>query len=147
MALGAGARDDGLVAAEVADEAFLGTMVGDGDGAVGAFAGVAAGGAGEGAGEAAAVEEEDNLVSSGELLIHGVAETLGEDGWASFFGFVAHVDDADEGEGLAVGALGEGDELVFGYRLFVFFDAEARRLRGFAEFVFFGARMDLFFGL
>ena len=113
LALGAGAGDDGLVAAEVADEAFFGAVIGDGDGAVGAFAGVAAGGAGEGAGEAAAVEEEDDLVSGGELLIHGVAEALGEDGGTAFFGFVAHVDDADEGKGLAVGALGEGDELVF----------------------------------
>lgn len=115
LALGAGAGDDGLVAAEVADEAFFGAVVGDGDGAVGAFAGVAAGGAGEGAGEATAVEEEDDLVSGGQLLVHGVAQTLGEDGWAAFFGLIAHVDDADHGEGLPVGPLGEGDELVFGF--------------------------------
>ena len=113
LALGADAGDDGLVAAEVADEAFFGAVIGDGDGAVGALAGVAAGGAGEGAREAAAVEEEDDLVSGGELLVHGVTEALGEDGGTAFFGFVAHVDDANEGKGLAVGALGEGDELVF----------------------------------
>lgn len=120
LALGADAGDDGLVAAEVADEAFFGAVIGDGDGAVGALAGVAAGGTGERAGEAAAVEEEDDLVSGGELLVHGVAQALGEDGWAAFLGLVAHVDDADEGEGLAVGTLFEGDELVFGCGFFVF---------------------------
>ena len=36
-------RDDGLVAADVADEALIGAVVGEGDGAVGAGAGVAAG--------------------------------------------------------------------------------------------------------
>ena len=120
LALGAGAGDDGLVAAKVADEAFFGAVIGDGDGAVGAFAGVAAGGTGEGSGEASAVEEEDDLVSGSELLVDGVTEALGEDGWAAFFRFIAHVDDADEGEGLAVGALGEGDELVFGVGAFGF---------------------------
>ena len=113
LALGADAGDDGLVAAEVADEAFFGAVIGDGDGAMGAFAGVAAGGAGEGAREAAAVEEEDDLVSGCQFLVHGVAQALGEDGRAAFFGLVAHVDDADHGEGLSVGSLGEGDELVF----------------------------------
>ena len=113
MALGAGAGNDGLVAADVTDEAFFGAMISDGDGAVCAFAGVAAGRAGEGAGKASAVKEEDDLVSGSELLFHGVAKTLGQDGRASFFRFVTHVDDTNEGEGLTVGALGEGDELVF----------------------------------
>lgn len=113
LALGADAGDDRLVAAEVADEAFFGAVIGDGDGAMGALAGVAAGGTGKGTGKATAVEEEDDLVSGGELLVHGMAQALGENGWTAFLGLVAHVDDANKGEGLTVGSLGEGDELVF----------------------------------
>ena len=38
---------------------------------------------------------------------------MGENGRAAFFWFIAHIDDADEGEGLTVSAFGEGAELVF----------------------------------
>lgn len=68
--------DDCLMAADVADQAFVGAVVGEGDGAVWALADVAAGGALEGAGEAASVEEEDCLFAAGEALFEGGAESV-----------------------------------------------------------------------
>lgn len=68
--------DDGLVAADVADEAFIGAVVGEGDCAVGALAGVAAAVALERAGEASAVEEEDGLLPFFEALLEGGAESV-----------------------------------------------------------------------
>ena len=62
-ALGAFFRDDGLVAADMADEALVGPVVGERDGTVRALADMAAGGALQGAGESAAVEEQDGLLT------------------------------------------------------------------------------------
>lgn len=68
VAGGAFAGDYGLVAADVADEAFVGAVVGKGEGAVGAVDDVTAGVALERAGKAAAVEEEDGLLAAFEAL-------------------------------------------------------------------------------
>ncbi len=115
VAVGAGAGDDGLVAADVADEAFFGAVVGEGDGAVVALDDVAAGWALEGAGEAAAVEEDDDLFVRFEAFFNGSTKDVGDDGVAPFvfLGLDAHIDNAGEGEGSSIGALGEFDELVF----------------------------------
>lgn len=84
FALGAEFWDDGLVAADVADEPFLGAMISEGDGTVVALNGVAAGRALEGAGEAAAVEEEDDLFVLFKAFVDGGAEAVREDGVAAF---------------------------------------------------------------
>ena len=107
--------DDGLVTADVADESLIGAVVGEGDGAVRALAGVAAGVALEGAGEAAAVEEKDGLLAFFEALFEGGAESVREDGDLAFLllFFQAHVDDADERHGVGVGAFVEAEELIF----------------------------------
>lgn len=107
--------DDGLVAADVADEALVSAVVGEGDGAVGAFTGMAAGVALEGAGEAAAIEEKDGLLTFFEALFEGGAEAIREDGCGAFlFLFLeAHVNYADEGHGVGVSPLIEAKELVF----------------------------------
>ena len=107
--------DDGLVAADVADEALIGAVVGEGDGAVRALADMAAAVALQGAGEAAAVEEKDGLLAFFEALFEGGAEAVGEDGDLAFLLllFQTHVDDADERHGVGVGAFVEAEELVF----------------------------------
>ena len=84
FALGAEAGDDGLEAADVADKAFLGAMISEGDGTVVALNSVAAGRALEGAGEAAAVEEEDDLFVLFEAFVDSGAEAVREDGVAAF---------------------------------------------------------------
>ena len=57
----------------MAHEPFFGAVVGEGEGAVLAFADLAAGRALEGAGEATAIEKEDGLLSLLEALVHGLA--------------------------------------------------------------------------
>ena len=50
-----------------------------------------------------------------EALLEGGAEAIGEDGDLAFlfFFFQAHVDDADEGHGVGIGALSQAEELIF----------------------------------
>ena len=110
VALRAAAGDDGLVAAEVADESFFGAVVGEGEGAVLTFADVSAVGALEGTGEAAAVEEEDDLLAILDAGFDAVAEFVGEDGELGLLllRFKAHVDDAEGLEGGGGGAEDDG---------------------------------------
>ena len=115
LTVGAESGDDGLVSADVADEAFFGPVVGERDGAVIALDDVTARRALEGAGESAAVEEYDDLASVFEAFFDSGTKNVRDDGVAPFvfFGLDAHVDNAGEGEGGSVGALGEFNELVF----------------------------------
>ena len=115
FALRAFFRDDGLVAANVADKAFVGAVVGECDGAVRALADMAAAVALQGAGEAAAVEKKDGLLAFCETLLEGGAEAIGEDGDLAFLLllFQTHVDHTDERHGVGVGTLVEAEELVF----------------------------------
>ena len=104
-----------MVAANVADQALVGPVIGEGDGAVRALTDVAAGGALERAGKAAAVEEEDGLLAFFQPLFEGGAELVGEDGGAALvLGLLdAHVHHADERHGRPVGAFVEAEEGVF----------------------------------
>ena len=104
-----------MEAADVADEAFFATVVGEGDGAVVALDDVAARRALEGAGEAAAVEENDDLFVGFEAFFDGSTKDVRDNGVTAFM-FLrldAHVDDAGERKGGSVGSFGEFDELVF----------------------------------
>ena len=115
FALRAFFRDDGLVAADMADQPFIGAVVGECDGAVRAGAGMAAGMALQRAGEAAAVEEKNRLLALREALFKSGAEAVGEDRDLAFLLllFQAHVDHADERHGVGVGAFVEAEQVVF----------------------------------
>jgi len=76
-ALGTLARDDGLVAADVADKPLVGAVIGECHGAMRALANVAAGGALQRTGEAAAVEKEDGLLTLLQPLFERGAEFVG----------------------------------------------------------------------
>ena len=99
------------MATHVADESFFCAVVGQRDGAVAALTDMATGGALQRAGEAAAVEKEDDLLALRELGLHAAAQRVGENGGPSlvFLAFNAHVDNADDGQGLAVGTFCEGE--------------------------------------
>ena len=105
LTFGAFLRDNGLVATNVANEAFVGAVVGEGDSAVRAFADMAAAMTLQGSGEAAAVEEEDGLLALFEALLKGGAETVREDGDLAFLLLFlqTHIDDTYEGHGVCVG--------------------------------------------
>ena len=83
-AFGADFWDDGLMAADVADKALVGAVVGQRDCAVVALDNVAARRALQGACKAAAVEEEDDLLVVFEPLVDGSTEHVRKDGVASF---------------------------------------------------------------
>ena len=99
----------------MADEALIGAVVGECDGAVRAGAGMAAGVALQRAGEAAAIEEKDGLFALREALLEGGAEAVGEDRDLAFLLllFQTHVDHANERHGVGVGALVQAEEMVF----------------------------------
>lgn len=107
--------DDGLVAADMADEALLRAVVGEGDGAVITLDGVSAGWALERSGETSAIQKDDDLLVFLEAFLDGGAELFGDDGIAAFLltRLDAHVDDAGEREGCSIGSLVEVDDLVF----------------------------------
>lgn len=115
VALGAFFGREGTHAADVADEAVVGFVEGEGDVAVGAADGGAAVEAGDGGVESAAVEKKDDLFALVEPALNGDAQDFGEDGDAvfGFAFFEAHVDDADQREGFVVGAFGEVEMQVF----------------------------------
>lgn len=107
--------DDGLVAADVTNQALIGAVIGKGDSTVRALAYVAAAVALQGAGEATSVEEEDGLLSLFEALFKGGAEPVGEDGDLAFLFlfFQPHVDDADERHGVCIRSLIQAEDFVF----------------------------------
>ena len=70
LALRACAWNDGLIAAQMTDEPFLGSVIGEWHGAVTAFTDVATAGTLQGAGKAAAVEKKNNLLTILQLLFH-----------------------------------------------------------------------------
>jgi len=115
LAVGAEPGNDGLVSANVADEALFGTVVGEGDGAVVALDDVSTGRALEGAGEAAAIQKDDDLFTVFEAFFDGSTKDFGDNGVAALLlsGFDAHVDDTGQGERGTVGPLGEMGEVVF----------------------------------
>jgi len=76
-ALGAFPRDDGLIAADVADEPLVGAVIGERDGAMRTLANVATGGALERPRKATTVEEEDGLLAFFQPLFERGAELVG----------------------------------------------------------------------
>lgn len=109
------ARDDGLMAANMADEAVVGAVIGEGQRTMRAGADVAACRALKRAGKAAAVEEEDGLFAAFEALVNGHTQGVGEKGIAAFLfaRFELHIDDPDERHLAVVGAFGQAKEAVF----------------------------------
>ena len=98
------------------DEAVIRLVQGHGHLAVLAAHDVAALLAGEGGVEAASIEEEDDLLVLLKSGDDGAAELLAEDAGigavAALFPLEAHIDDADEGHGLAIGPTGHLEELI-----------------------------------
>lgn len=122
VAFAAGFWGDGDVTADVAYDAVDIAVVREGDGAVPTFFDVAAAFAQEGGGEAAAIEEENGLLFSLKPLVHG-CEQFGREDTGGVFGFVPHIDDADEGKFSVVDPGGHSQEVVFsGDGIFEAFD-------------------------
>ena len=112
VAFAAGFWGDGDVAADVAYDAVDVAVVGEGDGTVATLFHVATAFAQEGGGEAAAIEEENRLFLSLKPLVHG-CEQFGREDTGGVFGFVPHIDDADEGKFSVVDPSGHSQEVVF----------------------------------
>ena len=104
-----------LVATHVADEAVISAVIGERDSTVAALANMTTAGTLHGAGESTAIEKQDDLLSLGKLNLHTATQGIGEDGGPTFvfFAFDAHVNDADDGQGLSIGTFGKGQQVVF----------------------------------